>query len=87
MGQARETARVRASELVKEDMLVETRPILQALADYASPMTIEELAMLLEYPQEQVRRVLYWADLLGFITPEQGDRWQLNSIVSQALRD
>jgi predicted nucleic acid-binding Zn-ribbon protein len=60
-------------------------PVLKVMGEASEPMTIEDIAVLSEQPEEFVEKVIEWADLLSFVKQHQRDTWLLDKIVARLV--
>ncbi len=51
----------------------------------SEPMSIEDIAVLSEQPDELVEKVIEWAELLSFVKQHKRDTWVLDKIVSRLV--
>ena len=65
-------------------LVPEAEPVLQVMADYGGTATVEEVVALMENtpPQEHVKRVLKWADLLQLARPAGEQKWILDRFLN-----
>jgi hypothetical protein len=58
------------------------------LADYDDALSCEELTELVDPPSvSEVRKTLFWADLLGFVLPEGEGKWRVNPFLTRLMTE
>jgi len=67
------------------DLVDDAVPVLKVMGEYSEPMSLKEIAQLLEQPEELVEKVIEWADLLSFVKQDKRDTWVLDKIVSRLV--
>jgi hypothetical protein len=67
------------------DLVDDAVPVLKVMGEASEPMSIEDIAVLSEQPDEFVEKVIEWAELLSFVKQHQRDTWVLDKIVSRLV--